>query len=545
MSGGASFALTGARVYTGDPRRPWARSLAVEDGVLTDLGEEPETARTRAGVDLDGAFVMPGFVDVHNHHAVAGRAELFELTFPPEAGVDEILAAVSARAAELPGDAWITGGSWGSGLLDLLNRSETLARLDAASAGRPVALSDDSHHNRWVNSAAMAAAGLESDSEQPDTALRDPVNGTLTGVLLESAGLAVMAAHERAAPLTAAQHEACSAHGVARLNRFGITAFQDAATSLRALEALHALDERDELHAWVVASMPVSDETFGTSPVGAELIARGEEFRTRHHRPDFVKVFLDGVPPARTGAFLEPYLPDAVHGAHHRGETILGPAELYSALSHAAERNLGAKVHCTGDASVRLALDTVARLRREGFADTPFQIAHGQFVAEDDIPRLGDLGVSADISPFLWYPGVIPDAIASVLPAERARRMQPNRSLIDSGALVAGGSDWPVSASPNPWLGIQGLVTRADPTGTVPGALWPEQAITLPEAIAVFTANAAAAMGLGAVTGTLAPGRSADFVVLDRDPFAAPIDTLADTRVLQTWFAGRCVFEAE
>src|SRR5690606_38908000 len=106
------------------------------------------------------------------------------------------------------------------------------------------------------------------------------------------------------------------------------------------------------------------------------------------------------------------------------------------------------------------------------------------------------LGVSADISPFIWTPGVIPDAIAAVLPPERAARMQPNRALRDAGALIAAGSDWPVSESPDPWEGIQGLVTRADPGGQHPGTLWAEQALTLPEAVAAFTIDAAEAMGL-------------------------------------------------
>lgn len=120
--------------------------------------------------------------------------------------------------------------------------------------------------------------------------------------------------------------------------------------------------------------------------------------------------------------------------------------------------------------------------------------------------------------------------------------MQPNRALLDSGALVAGGSDWPVSESPNAWEGIEGLVTRRDPTGAHPGALWPEQAITLAEAIEVFTLGSARATGLDDVTGSLSPGKSADFLVLDRDPFRASPTDLAATTVAETWFAGKRVF---
>jgi hypothetical protein len=167
-------------------------------------------------------------------------------------------------------------------------------------------------------------------------------------------------------------------------------------------------------------------------------------------------------------------------------------------------------------------------------------VAHGQFVHPDDLARFAALDVFADISPFLWVPGVIPEAIAGVLPPERAARMQPNRALLDSGALLAGGSDWPVSESPNAWEGIAGLVTRHDPLGRRPGALWPEQAITLAEAIEAFTLGGARACGLDDVTGALIPGRSADFAVLDRDPFRTA--DVAATQVVETWFAGRRVF---
>ncbi|WP_280116156.1 amidohydrolase family protein [Leucobacter coleopterorum] len=120
--------------------------------------------------------------------------------------------------------------------------------------------------------------------------------------------------------------------------------------------------------------------------------------------------------------------------------------------------------------------------------------------------------------------------------------MQPNRALIDAGATVAGGSDWPVSPSPNAWEGIHGLVTREDPSGVYPGTLWLEQAITLEEAIAAFTINGAEAMGLADETGSLEVGKSADFVLLDRDPFEHPTSELVQTEVTETWFAGRQVF---
>ena len=141
-------------------------------------------------------------------------------------------------------------------------------------------------------------------------------------------------------------------------------------------------------------------------------------------------------------------------------------------------------------------------------------------------------------------PGPIHEAISQVLPQERADRMHPIRDQLDAGVLVAGGSDWPVSPTPNPWEGIEGLVTRQDPSGRYPGSLWPEQAVTLAEAIEVFTINGATAMGLAEHCGTLAAGKSADFTILDRNPFDADPSDLAETQTVETWFAGRQVYAA-
>lgn len=543
----ADLIVTGSVIRTADRGAPVVEAMAVRDGRILAVGSMAEMEghrgrRTRM-LDVGDAAIYPGFVDVHNHHALAGRTELFELSLPPSLTLDEILDRVREKAATLPADAWIVGGVVATTLLSTLANTATRRRLDEAAGGRPVVIVEDSRHNRWASSRALELAGITADSiPAGGVTLLDPDDGTPTGVLLEAAGIPVQEAYDRSGGLTAAQHVAASRRGVELLNSFGITTFQDAGVSTDILSALATLDRADELHAWVVSSLLVNDEIFGFDLIGESLIERGEEYRTTHHRPDFVKIFLDGVPPARTASFLEPYVADAVHGAHFHGETTMTFDELRTWLRSVAERGLGAKVHCTGDGSARLVLDVAASIRADGFT-TPIQIAHGQFLAEEDIPRLRELDVSADISPFIWFPGVIPQALAEVL-GDRAEHSQPNRALIDAGALVAGGSDWPVSESPNTLEGLQGLVTRADPLGRAPGVLWPEQAITAEEALEVFTINAATAMGLGSETGSLAPGKSADFVVLARDAIAGPADDIVHTAVLSTWFAGREVYAA-
>ncbi|MHA3683822.1 amidohydrolase [Leucobacter sp. HY1908] len=534
--------ITDARVYTVDAAQPWAEALAVKNGRIQAVGSAAEIGALQGpGTEvreLGGAFVMPGLVDAHNHHAVAGEEELFQLRLPIGAHLDEIIAAVRTHAATLPADAWVVGGPWASDRLGEVNTAAALALLDEAAGGRPVVLSDDSHHNRWVSSRALELAGVSAGSEGVvvDSA------GRVTGVLLEAAGIPVAQAQRAAGGLTEEQNRDASRHGVSILNSFGITAFQDAAIGAHNLRALHALDTAGELDAWVVSSMLVNDDIFGYPEIGDELVFTGEQYRTTHHRPDFVKIFLDGVPPTGTAAFIEPYLPSEAHGHDHHGETLFTPSELTDWLRRVAQVGLGAKIHCTGDASVHEVLNAVETLRAEGITDTRYSIAHGQFVHPDDVARFGKLGVDAEISPFIWVPGPIAQAISEVLPAERAERMQPNRDLLDTGAVVAGGSDWPVSPSPNAWEGIHGLVTRQDPSGQYPGTLWAEQAISLEEAIAAFTIGGATSMGLGGEVGSLEAGKSADFVLLDRNPFEHPATELVKTQVDETWFAGRLVF---
>lgn len=544
----ADVIITNAAVTTLDAAVPEAEAFAVRDGRIIAVGGAAAIDAYRGDDtvvhDLNGARVLPGFVDVHNHHIIAGQADLFELVFGVTATFDEIVEVVREKAATLGPEEWVIGGSWGSTLVGSFSTLEARRRIDEAAGGRPVALGDDSHHNRFANTRALELAGITAASQTADggVIVRDPDTGEPTGLLLEAAGIPIADAIARTQRLSDEQLAQSSKRAIEILNSYGITAFQDAGASTNILTALKSLDERGELNAWTVTSLLVNDPALGFSPVGEPLITQAEKYRTTHHRPDFVKIFLDGVPPTRTAAFLEAYLPDRDHGAHHHGETSLTPDQLQSWLLRTAESGLSAKIHCTGDAAVRVALDAVEAVRAAGFDAPKYQIAHGQFVHPDDRPRFAALGVAADVSPFLWFPGVIPNAIADVRPGDVGAEIQPNRDLIDAGALVAGGSDWPVSESPNPWEGIHGLVTRADPHRIFPGTLGPDQAISLDEAIAVFSINAARAMGVDDVTGSITAGKSADFVVLDRDPYAVDPNTLVQTTVTETWFAGTKVY---
>lgn len=547
----AELVFTNGRIYTLDRKRPWASAIAVKGGRIIAVGEGADIAALTGAstrvVDLKGAMMMPGIVDVHAHLMMGGIAELFELRFPPTSSFETLIARVGEAAAKAPEGSWIIGGQWGSDLLPKLNTLEALAALDRASDGRPVMLRDDTYHNRWVNSAALTLTGLSAASADPEKGSigRDAATGALTGMMIETAAGIIERTIALSGHYTDEMGRTAMARSIATLNSYGVTAFLDAAAMQPVLAALKGLDDRGELTAWSVSAMPAVEPSFMFGIAGDELIALREHYRGTHAKPDFVKIFLDGVPGARTAAFHEPYIEDAVVGCCFRGSTIVTVPELIRWVGKCEKLGLGVKIHCAGDAAVSQALDAIDVVRSfNGPTKVMHHIAHASYIAPEDIARFAELGVVADLSPFLWYPTSFLEGHKQTMGEARALRFWPNKDLLAAGALLAGGSDWPVMPNPDPWDGIEGLVTRRNPSGEFPGAaLWPEQAIDVATALEIFTINSARAIGLGDTVGLIEIGKSADLIVLDRNVLETPADDLADTKVLATWFEGRVVYE--
>lgn len=541
--------LTNGRIYTVEGEREWVEAVAIAAGRIVAIGSHAEIAAVADAdtvvEDLGGRMAMPGFVDVHNHILMAGQSALYELQFPPSSSIDEICGHVRLRAEKAAPGQWIVGNQWGADMMAVLNTEESLARLDAASLGHPVFLRDETMHNRWANSEAMRLAGISGN--QPDPAQgafgRDPKSGRLTGILIESgSGIVELAAADAFSPDMA---RAAVKRAVEIANSLGVTAFQDAATTLPILETLAGLDRTGDLTAWAVASLPLIQPTFLFGTTGDELLAARDAHRTLHVRPDFTKIFLDGVPGAQTAAFHDAYVADPAHPHGHRGDLLVDLPEMIRMVDKSERLGMGLKVHCTGDRAVTQMLDAVEAVRHfRGPTTVRHHIAHASYIRPEDIKRFAELGVVGDLCPMIWYPTTFLEGHKAVMGEDRATRFWPIAELQKSGALLAGGSDWPVIPVPDPWHGIEGMVTRQNPSGAFPGvALWPEQAIDLATAIRIYTLNSAIAMGIDAITGSIAPGKSADIIVLDQNVFDVPADTIADTMVVRTYFEGRVVHQ--
>jgi predicted amidohydrolase YtcJ len=546
----ADTIILNGKIYTCETSNPWAEAVAIRHGRFTAVGRAADSLRRRgpntAIIDLAGRFAMPGIVDGHNHAFDGARASLFELRLEPQWPLERVLQEVEAHAARDPSPGWIVGGPWGSQLIPELSTGAALASLDAKSPGHPVLLRDRSLHARFANSRALAIAGIDRSTANPTDGhiMRDARSGEATGLLLEGA---CFLADRVVPPFTAEQNRLAARRAVELLNAFGVTAFQQAVASATMLSAFREIDEGGELTCWLSACLAATETLLSPQRdgIGETLLRDRERFRGAHISVDFVKYFMDGVPSGRTAAFLEPYNRTSTDQSDVYGDLYFTVDELAANIARLDAQGLSVKVHAVGDRAIRDVLDAVAKVReRNGKSGPLHHIAHATYIRPDDIPRLRALNVVADICPPLWYP--LPNRPEkALLGPDRAGRAYPVRDMIAAGALVSAGTDWPASApDANPWPGVSGLITRRNPHGSEPGALWAEQAVGVGNALRLATKDAARALRIDHITGSIASGKSADLIILDRNVFAVEPIEIAHVKVKEVYFAGRNVYRS-
>ena len=535
-------------VYTQDPTQPWVESFAVADGKYLAVGSGaairafigPETNV----VDLKGRMVMPGLVDDHVHAVDGAMGELYDCIFPSTATPAQVRRAIAGCAKRTPKGGWVSGGFWAS---DFFKRNPIRSPrrwLDGVAEGRPIILRDDTGHNVWANSEALRLAGVDAKKADPGGGRfeRDS-SGRPDGIALEAAAekiQAVVSERSEAEYRRSVQHVQEIAH------RFGFIGLKEADAATPAIAAYVAADKRGQLSLYVAAcistlAMQVTQDTI----LDYDKIDNVREaYRSNLVDTNFVKIYLDGVPTeARTAAMLEPYLPDA-QGRRVSGDLHVNPDVLEKEVVEFDKRGYTVKMHAAGDRAIREGLDAIAAARRANpDGQLRHELAHAGYIAPPDLNRFAQLNAVAEFSPVIWYPSPIIDAVIAVV-GERAKHYWPMRSLLATHAGLAAGSDWPsVVPSMDPWGGIEAMVTRSDPYHHSPKTLWPEEASGLEDALRIYTLGGAAGLRREAETGSIIVGKSADFIVLNRNLFKIPANQIGNVKVEMTFFQGRKVYQ--
>lgn len=537
-------------VFTADAARSWATAVAVVDGRIAAVGGtaavEPYLPSADEVVDLAGRALWPGFHDAHAH-PVMGGVERLRCDLSGLRTASAYADAVGRYTAAHPDREWVLGGGWSMEAFP--GGRPDRAPLDAAAGAHPVYLPNRDHHSAWVNGRALEIAGIDASTPDPaDGRIERAEDGSPTGLLHEGAMDLVAACTPET---TQEEYDEGLREALRYLHGFGVVGWQDAWVRAHdAAPSLHGSYLRAQADGWLTARVTGAlwwDRTCDLGGIAAQvagLVRRRAEAREAgsRYRAEHVKIMQDGVVETFTAALLEPYLDRCGHPTGNRGISFLDPDLLRAATAALDAEGFGVHFHALGDRAVRDVLDALEAVRRSsGSTGGRHQLAHLQVVDPADVPRFAALGAAANLQA-LWacHEPQMDELTIPFLGSPRAGQQYPFGDLHRAGATLVMGSDWPVS-SPDPLAALHVAVNRTPPGEPGVEPLLPEQALPLPVALAAYTAGSAWANGVDDRSGSITVGKDADLVVLDRNPFAAPMSELADARVVRAYVAGRPV----
>ncbi|MFZ2960081.1 MAG: amidohydrolase [Candidatus Ozemobacteraceae bacterium] len=540
----ADVVFRGGLVYSPGWGSPRPASVAISRGCITFVGSD-SGVRDRCGpetetIDLHGRLLLPGFHDAHLH-PIIGALDMIECSLQGLSGVDAYLAHVREYAGRNADKPFIRGSGWLYGAFPPIGPSKAL--LDAIVPDRPVFIKAIDGHSGWVNSKALAMAGITRVTPDPvgGHIERDPTSGEPTGTLREWSAMGLVTAL-MAKPGPEEQLRG-AAFFLKTAAKFGITAFHEAMGKPPFLKAWSILEERGELTARMCASL------FCDPDRGPEQMIDLLDVHARYDRPMMRvhtgKLFLDGVIEGGTAWVSRPY----ANNPSNYGEPIWESANFRRVVSALDRVGLQAHIHAVGDAAIRLGLDGLEQARSEnGTRDSRHQIAHADMVSREDLHRFAKLGVIANIQPSWFYmDGNFTEGVLQGLGPERAHALYPMRSLLGSGARLACSSDWPFGGDTitfNPLNTVRTAVIRRGIGGGIDETYIPEERVTLAQAIDAHTLGSAFVDFRDRETGTIESGKRADLIVLDRNLFELPAFEIHTAKVLLTLLDGRSVWRA-
>jgi predicted amidohydrolase YtcJ len=525
--------ITGGTIHTMNPERPQAEAVGILGNRIVFVGDRDESSRFQGPrtlvLDIGGLTMMPGLVDAHAHLMNLGRY-LTELRLIGTSSADDVRQMVlSGQAQAKPGE-WILGRGWDQNDWEI-QEFPTWADLEGTEAN-PVFLKRVGGHAAWLNATALEVLGIAADTPDPfGGRIHRDEEGNPTGVLIDRAkddafeGIPEPAADKKTSLIRLAIEEC---------RRFGLTGVHDAQTRRDELEIYRRLDRATDLGLRIYAMLDTDDSTFVMSELSrGASVAEGSHLTVRA-----IKVYADGALGSRGAALLAPYADEPTN----RGLMKNAPEDIRRWTQLAVQNGFQMCAHAIGDAGNRTIIDIYEeQMQSSPATEHRFRIEHAQVVSGRDITRMAKLGIVASMQPthatsdMYWAEDRIGPA--------RIEGAYAWRKLMDAGVVVACGSDFPVEAV-NPLWGIYSAITRQDHSGWPPDGWYPDERMTIEEAVRGFTMNAAYAEFSEDEKGTIEKGKLADFTVLDRDIFVAPARALLETRAIYTIVDGQVVYAA-
>lgn len=528
---GVTLAIVNAKVWTANPRQPWASGIAVSGDRITLVGSSAEVAKLAAAapsarlIDAGGALVTPGFIDSHVHLVTAGVG-LASVQLRDASTPQEFTRRIREYAATIPPGTWITGGDWDHTLWGgELPRHEW---IDSVTPNNPVWVQRLDGHMALANKLAMAAGNVSKTT--PDIAggtIVRSAGGDPTGIFKDNAQSYVDNAR---APYSDEMLDRGLEAAMRYVAERGVTSvvnmgtFKDLATFERAHRAGTMITR-------VYAVTPIAEWERLRDTVAAR--GKGDEWL----RIGGLKGFVDGSLGSHTAAMFAPF----TDSPKDSGFLVETEKDLYDWTSAGDKAGLQVIVHAIGDRAINTQLNIFERVADEnGPRDRRFRIEHAQHLSAGDVPRFAKLGVIPSMQPY----HAIDDGrwAERVIGPDRAKLTYAFKSLRDAGARLAFGSDWFV-APPTPLLGIYAAVTRRTLDGKNPEGWIPEQKITVEDALKAYTVNGAYASFQDSVKGSIERGKLADIVMIDRDITRVAPATIADAKVTMTIVGGRVVYD--
>ncbi|HWP82688.1 MAG TPA: amidohydrolase [Bacteroidota bacterium] len=544
------------KIYTMDNDNTVVDALAVRGEWIAAVGSRSDLeqrVRFRRVVDLAGKTVLPGFIDGHAHLLSLGLARL-TLDLVGTQSEQEVVARVRARVATSEPGQWVRGRGWDQNLWPK-KRFPTTSALDAVSPENPVYLTRIDGHAVWVNRRALEIAGVTSETPDPPGGriLRDS-KGNPTGVFIDAAMQLIT---DHLPSLSEKEAEQALELAIQECLSYGLTSVHDMGVSNSEIKLYRRLIDEGRFPFRVYAAVDGEGETWNTVLQTGALVNYRRKLSVRA-----IKLYIDGALGSRGAALIEPYSDDPAN----RGLTLMSDEDLKRVVGDALNGGFQVCTHAIGDRGNNIVLNAYeAALRENRVKDHRLRIEHAQVLHPNDIPRFSQLGVIPSMQPthctsdMFWA--------ESRLGPERVHGAYAWRSLLNTGVIICGGSDFPVE-HPNPLAGIYAAITRRDQRGiprnaddvkrffqlsehgivdpkAFDGGWYPDQRMNRVEAIRAFTSWAAFAAFEEELKGTLKRGKLADFLILSHDPFEVSGELLLTTRVETTILGGEVVYQLE